>query len=161
MPLPVFSQPFPQGQGSARVLITKPFGHQCEQAVEKACVGDARREQSAKSGLLPLRGVIGHVCWGHPRGGAPGKAGCWGFLRRRLRTGFNTLLGDQGRHPSGPQDGQKGCPARPQQARRRGVLFQYVEPPSAARTKLADSFNILLGIGVGLNTLEISSVKGN
>ncbi len=28
---------------------------------------------------------------------------------------------------------------------RRGVLFQYVEPPSAARTKLADFFNILLG----------------
>ncbi len=26
-----------------------------------------------------------------------------------------------------------------------GLLFQYVEPPSAARTKLADFFNILLG----------------
>ncbi len=28
---------------------------------------------------------------------------------------------------------------------RGGLLFQYVEPPSAARTKRADFFNILLG----------------
>src|SRR6185437_12093421 len=39
---------------------------------------------------------------------------------------------------------QKGRPARPQQARRRSVLWSYVEPLSAARTPLADFLNILL-----------------
>ena len=40
--------------------------HFLNRVVKKACVGDARREQGAKSGLLPLRGVIGPVCWGRP-----------------------------------------------------------------------------------------------
>jgi len=43
-----------------------------------------------------------------------------------------------------PQDAQKGCPARPQQAMRRGVPLWYVESLSDARTKLADFFSILL-----------------
>ncbi len=39
---------------------------------------------------------------------------------------------------------QKGCPARPQRAKRRGVPLRYVELLSDARTKLADFFNSLL-----------------
>ena len=39
---------------------------------------------------------------------------------------------------------QKGCPARPQRAKRRGVPLGYVEPLSDARTKLVDFFNSLL-----------------
>jgi hypothetical protein len=42
------------------------------------------------------------------------------------------------------QDAQKGRPARPQRAKRRGVRFRYVEPLNDARTQLADFFNILL-----------------
>ncbi|WHZ13684.1 MAG: hypothetical protein OJF52_000518 [Nitrospira sp.] len=42
------------------------------------------------------------------------------------------------------QDAQKGRPARPQQAKRRRILFRYVEPLSEARTPLADFFSILL-----------------
>ena len=44
-----------------------------------------------------------------------------------------------------PQDAQKGHPARPQRARRRGVPLRYVESLSDARTKLAGFFSILLG----------------
>ncbi len=63
------------------------------------------------------------------------------------------LLGDQGQHQNSSQDGQKGRPARPQQARRRRPYsVRNAESPSAARTKLADPsamlradfFNILL-----------------
>jgi len=39
----------------------------------------------------------------------------------------------------------KRLSARPQQAKRRVVLFLYGEPLSEARTKLGDFFNILLG----------------
>jgi hypothetical protein len=42
------------------------------------------------------------------------------------------------------QDVQKVCPARPQQAKRRGVRFGTLSPLSAARTPLAGFFNILL-----------------
>ena len=42
------------------------------------------------------------------------------------------------------QDAQKGRPARPQQAERRIVLSPDGEPPTAARTPLADFFHILL-----------------
>ena len=45
------------------------------------------------------------------------------------------------------QDGQNGCSARPQRAKRRGVPLRYVEGLSDARTKLADFFNILQGLG--------------
>ena len=43
-----------------------------------------------------------------------------------------------------PQDAQKGCAARPQRAKRRGVPLRYVESLSDARTKLAGFFSILL-----------------
>ncbi len=68
----------------------------------------------------------------------------------------HSTLGDQGRHPNSPQDGQKVLPARPQQAtclreaasaeagEAKAYSVRYVEPQSAARTKLADFFNILL-----------------
>ena len=42
------------------------------------------------------------------------------------------------------QDAQKGRPARPKRAKRRGRTLRYVEPLSAARTKLATLFSILL-----------------
>jgi hypothetical protein len=44
------------------------------------------------------------------------------------------------------QAAQKGCPARPQRARRRGVPLRYIESLSDARTKLADFFSSLLGL---------------
>jgi hypothetical protein len=44
------------------------------------------------------------------------------------------------------QDVQKGHPARPQRAKRRGVPLRYVEALSDARTKLGAFFNILLGL---------------
>jgi len=42
------------------------------------------------------------------------------------------------------QDAQKGCPARPQRAKRRKRTLRYVELLSEARTTLADFFSILL-----------------
>jgi len=72
-----------------------------------------------------------------------------------LAQGQHRTLEEQGRHQSSPQDGQKGCPARPQQAtclreaasakagEAKAYSVRYVEPPGAARTKLADFFNIL------------------
>jgi len=42
------------------------------------------------------------------------------------------------------QDAQKGCPARPQRAKRRRRTLRYVELLSEARTPLADFFSILL-----------------
>jgi uncharacterized protein YcbX len=45
------------------------------------------------------------------------------------------------------QDAQKGRPARPQRAKRRGGTLRYVEPLSDARTPLADFFSILLVVG--------------
>ena len=44
-----------------------------------------------------------------------------------------------------PQAVQKGRPARPQRAKRRGVPLGYVEPLSDARTPLADFWDSLLG----------------
>ncbi len=58
--------------------------------LKKACVGDARREQGAKSGLLPLRGVIGPILWGRPRGVSPWESRVLGF--------FNTMLDPPQRH---------------------------------------------------------------
>jgi hypothetical protein len=53
---------------------------------------------------------------------------------------FRTVL-----KPEYAQDAQKGCPARPQGAKRRGGrTLRYVEPLSDARTPLADFFSILL-----------------
>jgi hypothetical protein len=46
------------------------------------------------------------------------------------------------------QDAQKGCPARPQQAKRRRVPLRYVKSPSDASTKLEAFFSILLEIGI-------------
>jgi len=43
------------------------------------------------------------------------------------------------------QDAQKGCPARPQRAKRRRRTLRYVEPLSDARTPLAAFLRILLG----------------
>ncbi|MCH8041857.1 MAG: hypothetical protein IH977_16165 [Nitrospinae bacterium] len=75
-----------------------------------------------------------------------------------MAQGRHNTLGKQGRHQNSPQDGQKGRPARPQQAtclreaasakagEARPYSVRYVEPPSAAKTKLADFFNILLRI---------------
>ena len=45
-----------------------------------------------------------------------------------------------------PQDAQKGCPARPQRVKARGVPSGYVEGLNDARTKLADFFSILLSV---------------
>jgi hypothetical protein len=42
------------------------------------------------------------------------------------------------------QDAQKGCPARPQRVKDRGVPLGYVEGLNDARTKLAEFFSILL-----------------
>jgi hypothetical protein len=42
-----------------------------------------------------------------------------------------------------PQDAQKGCPARPQRVKGRGVPSGYVEGLNDARTLLADFFSIL------------------
>ena len=42
------------------------------------------------------------------------------------------------------QDAQKGCPARPQRAKRRRRTLRYVESLSDARTPLGDFFSILL-----------------
>ena len=42
------------------------------------------------------------------------------------------------------QDAQKGCPARPQRVKGRGVPLGYVEGLNDARTMLADFFSILL-----------------
>ena len=50
--------------------------------------------------------------------------------------------------PEQPQNAQKGRPARPQRAKSRIVPGGYVEGLSEARTKLADFFSILLGVGV-------------
>ncbi len=50
--------------------------------------------------------------------------------------------------PEQPQDAQKVRPARPQRAKNRIVPGGYVEGLSEARTKLADFFSILLGVGV-------------
>jgi hypothetical protein len=41
------------------------------------------------------------------------------------------------------QDAQKGCPARPQRAKKRRRTLRYVELLSEARTPLADFFSIL------------------
>jgi hypothetical protein len=43
-----------------------------------------------------------------------------------------------------PQDAQKGCPARPQRVKGRGVPSGYVEGLNDARTPLADFFSIML-----------------
>ena len=43
------------------------------------------------------------------------------------------------------QDVQKGCSARPQREKRRGVPLRYVEALNDARTPLAAFFNILQG----------------
>jgi hypothetical protein len=43
------------------------------------------------------------------------------------------------------RDAQKGCPARPQRVKSRGVPSGYVEGLNDARTTLADFFSILLG----------------
>ncbi len=53
---------------------------------------------------------------------------------------FRTML-----MPEQLQDAQKGCPARPQRGKRRGVRFGTLSPLSDARTPLADFFSILLG----------------
>ena len=42
------------------------------------------------------------------------------------------------------QDAQKGCPARPQRVKARGVPLGYVEGLNDARTPLAGFFSILL-----------------
>jgi hypothetical protein len=44
-----------------------------------------------------------------------------------------------------PQDAQKGCPAKPQRAKRHEAYAPVVEPLNDARTPLADFFSILLG----------------
>ena len=49
---------------------------------------------------------------------------------------------------------QKGCPARPQRAKRRGVPLGYVELLSNARRKLADFFNSLLGLRLDTFNIE-------
>jgi hypothetical protein len=46
-----------------------------------------------------------------------------------------------------------GCSERPQQAERRSVLSQYVEPLRAARTLLAAFINSLLDVKHGVETL--------
>ncbi len=53
------------------------------------------------------------------------------------------------RYQHRPQAAQKGCPARPQQAKRRIVLAPYGELLSAARTPLADFFRSLLVVFMG------------
>jgi hypothetical protein len=52
------------------------------------------------------------------------------------------MYGTTGLYPL--QDAQKGCPARPQRVKTRGVPLLYVEGMNDARTKLADLFSILL-----------------
>ena len=42
------------------------------------------------------------------------------------------------------QGAQKGCPARPQRVKTRGVPLRYVEGLNDARTPLEGFFNILL-----------------
>jgi hypothetical protein len=46
------------------------------------------------------------------------------------------------------QDAQKGCPARPQRVKARGVPLGYVEGLNDARTLLAGFFSILLSYDV-------------
>jgi hypothetical protein len=53
-----------------------------------------------------------------------------------------------------PQAVQKGRPARPQRAKRRGVPLGYVEPLSDARTLLADFWDSLLGFRLDTFYLE-------
>ncbi len=58
--------------------------------------------------------------------------------------GNTALLGDQGRYQNSPQDVQKSVQRGRSKRGGQGYSVRYVEPPSAARTKLADFFNILL-----------------
>ena len=50
----------------------------------------------------------------------------------------------QSNRTASPQDAQKGCPARPQRMKVRGVPLGYVEGLNDARTKLAGFLGILL-----------------
>jgi hypothetical protein len=64
-------------------------------------------------------------------------------LRRSARVPA-TSSGERHTRRTLPQDAQKGCPARPQRAKRRSRTFApYVEPLSEARTPLAAFFSIL------------------
>src|SRR5205823_12982527 len=55
-----------------------------------------------------------------------------------------------GQQENRAQDAQKGCPARPQRAKRRRRTLRYVELLSEARTPLADFFSILVAVLRGM-----------